>query len=181
MGNQKLFILVACTMLTACSAFDDGGNVVLDDVLPDGTPNIAQGGEADTKFQGFYSGTRVLDSNSCTSVEEAAGAEDEFAVDVIHSGTVISFQLEDGSEFSGELTGTKAVLLYKELSRSWIYDVEFSEEGVKGKAELVESVVDGQLGDPCAVYSLDLLKTEKPEGWGEAEEEESEEAKKPAS
>lgn len=167
MGKRLVVAIIGSMVVASCAAFDSG-NPVVTDVTPAGEPNIAGGGASDI-YQGFYAGKMTLKSNTCTKFKAGAvGAEEKWSVDVVQSGEIINMLFEDGTEVPGTLKGSKMTALAKKSGNSWIYDFSFSEDGIEGVIDIVESVTEGQLDKACANYKVSLPKGTKPDGWGAA-------------
>jgi hypothetical protein len=165
MGYRLFVVLCAVFMIAGCSAFDSD-NTPYTDWSPDLIPPIP-GGKAGI-HSGFYSGTKVLDSNSCASIADELGMSSDFAINVLHVDNYLNTTLEDGSVMAGELVGDSAIFVMKEGSVEQAYYLTFSNEteSVTGNLEVIEPNESGQYGEPCAQYTISLEEGSKPEGFG---------------
>lgn len=166
MVNRQLVIVIATLLVAGCSAFNSGGEKIITDRTPTGDPSIGSGCADSGTFDGFYTGSIALQSSTCSSLAAAAGDEQEIALDIVQSCNVVNAKFEDGSEVSGSLNANRTVLVVKKDNSSWIYDLSFNEDGVDATIEVSDSTTDGQL-EACGSLTGQLLKAEKPAGWGE--------------
>ncbi|OGQ23682.1 MAG: hypothetical protein A3I05_06225 [Deltaproteobacteria bacterium RIFCSPLOWO2_02_FULL_44_10] len=157
MGSRIFVVLASLLFIASCSAFDSKSKTV--SAPPPADPDVA----AASAYQGFYSGEMTNETNTC---QADVVVEGPLSIDVIQAGDVVSIQFEDATEGRGTLAGNNATILMEEGEVSSVYNLSFNEEGAEGSLEIIETKVDGQLGDPCAKSSLKLTKGEKPEGWG---------------
>lgn len=161
-------LLSSLLLVVACAAFDNEDKF-LEDVNADGNPIISVGGPS-TQWQGFYVGGASLDGeNRCKS---GGVIPKEVAIDVMHTGTVVSVQFEDGTGTSGTLTGNNVSLLVTANGQSLLYELAFNEDGARGKIHVIESTTQGQLDQACAMYKLTLARGEKPAGFGAGDKQE---------
>lgn len=157
--KTRLFIsaLVSATalvLLAACSAFDTSSkpydNAPNDYIYMPGT-----GGQ----FAGKYVGETTLTENSCENLAEEIDAKAPITLDIIQSSQLVSVGFEDETQVTGNLDGSKVTVVKKEASSSRVFYLEFTDKGISGICEYIDTVpVGDQLGDYCAKYSLELTK-----------------------
>lgn len=167
MGYRLIVVLASFCLLTGCAAFDSSSEPYEgfspDEVPP--PPSAATG-----IYTGYYAGNITYESNTCASVTDEVGAAVPLAVDVLHQDTTINTTFDDGTTAAGTLEGEKVTLLTEDAMVKYVYFFAFEDGKVTGSGEVIEANADGQFADPCAKYSFELTKGEKPAE--EAKEEE---------
>ena len=170
MIKRILFVAVSCIFLMSCSAFEHD-----DLTLPvDAQGNPSLSGFAGT-YEGVYKGAMTLSRNECEGAGATVEMPDEVTADVLQSGDIMSIQFGDGMEATGTMKDNSVVLVFKDVSVSKIYRLDFNEDGITGICEVSETTVSGDLSKTCAEYSLELSPAAEDE-LDEEGEEESEEA-----
>lgn len=117
----------------------------------------------------------ILDSNTCQSISDEVGTESRLNLDVAQKGSTINVTFDDGTTANGIVDSNKAIVMTNVMEVKHIYYVTFAEKegSVSGDCEVVEATEDGQYGEACATYTINLTKGEKPAATeGDAAEEE---------
>ena len=155
MKKGLLVSILALFLITACSALDSD-STPYEGFSPDVTPPIMGHG----RFEGNYVGEMKLVTNECSFLAEELNAATELKLNVLQSSDMVSVAFEDASEVSGSLDENDSTIIVKrDISESRIYYLTFSDEGITGECEYIEGApVDGQLGEPCATYTVELAK-----------------------
>lgn len=159
----KRFVLVLTVVgcLGACAAFDEGAPLVTD-VDPQGNPNVVAGSSG-VIYEGHYSGSKSLEKNACQKIASKLQKEEKLEFDLVQSGDKISINFADGSSAPGVLKGNKTSIMMKQTGYTLMYMLSFSEEGVEGSMDVIESVTEGQLDAACATYKVQAEKGAKSE------------------
>ncbi|HPM41766.1 MAG TPA: hypothetical protein PLY45_04970 [bacterium] len=177
MKSRLTVALCAVFLLAGCAALDTD-NTPIEGMQPgDPVPGLALPGMG--PLTGYYSGTMTLESNTCNSVSDQVGDKIELAFDIAHQAPFIQAVFSDGLTVSGMIEATKegdsVTMVVKESGVEHIYYLLFTTEKLVGSVEVAEQQEDGNFGESCASYQLDLAKGVKPvevaEGGGEAEAE----------
>lgn len=154
MKTRLIISAVVLVLLSGCSAFDKNASS-----LSGFSPSVAatQGGKG--QFEGTYKGITSLTENNCEELTGEAGEEAPLSLNIIQTSDLVSVGFEDDSEASGSLEGNKTTVVKRDVSSSGIYHLEFTDTGISGDYEYIEGApAGGQLGEPCATYSVSLTK-----------------------
>jgi predicted small secreted protein len=155
MKSRILLVVVAAMMVAACNAFDDS-NTPYEGFGPDIIPPIMGAGP----FEGSYRGEMTLTENNCQDLIDAVDSTSEISFTVLQSSNLVSVGFDDETEASGSLdSDNKTAIVKHDASDTKIFHLQFSETGVNGECEYIEGAPIGdQLGEPCAVYSIDMSR-----------------------
>ncbi|MFH1830648.1 MAG: hypothetical protein ABH871_07725 [Pseudomonadota bacterium] len=161
MGYRLFVVLCAIVLIGGCAAFDHD-NEPYAGFDPSEVPLIP--GANVGAYNGYYSGSMTLDSNSCVGVSDEVSSEMPLALDVIHLDNTLNITFEDETLAAGELKGNAAIFMLQSGSTKHVYYLTFSDEDetVTGSCEVIEADAEGQYSDACASYSISLVKGEKP-------------------
>jgi len=156
MKTRLIISAIALTFIASCAAFDKDGKPY-DGFGPDvSPPSIVAGGG---QFEGNYKGDITLTENSCEGLKEEVSSKTPLKFNILQNGDLVSIAFEDSSEASGSMKDGTATVIKRDTSSTKIYHLEFSDKGISGDCEYIDKApVDGQLGEPCAKYSLSLTK-----------------------
>lgn len=151
----RIFVtVVAMVLVAACAAFDNDSKPY-DGFSPDVVAPVGGGGQ----FQGNYKGEITLTKNGCENLAEEVDSKTPLTLNVIQNGELVSVAFEDESEASGDLEGSKTTIVKRDVSNTKIFDLEFTDSGITGVCEYIDGApTAGQLGEPCAQYSVSLTK-----------------------
>jgi hypothetical protein len=103
-----------------------------------------------------------LDSNSCESISDEVGVESEFSIEVVQSEETVTATFPGEVTSSGKLADGKTTIVTDVMQVKHAYYLTFAEDGITGTAEVIESDDEGDFGEPCASYVVELQKGEKP-------------------
>ena len=171
MKSRLIVALCAVFLLAGCSALDTD-NTPIEGMQPgDPVPGLALPGMG--PLTGYYSGTMTLESNACNSVSDQVGDKIDLALDISHRVPFIQALFADGAIAAGMTEAVKegdsVTLVIKDSGVEHIYYLIFAEEKMSGTVEVAEQQEDGNFGESCAVYQLELTKGVKPVDGAEAE------------
>lgn len=158
MGYRIVIVFAVLVLFASCSAFDHG-STPYEGFAPSEIPQNV--GVNTGIYSGFYSGNMTVDSNSCAGVSQTAGSAIPLSFDVVHSGDTINVAFDNDGMAAGSLDGDKAVIMTPKAGVKTVYYFTFEQNAISGNAETIEVDAEGQYGDPCATYSLDLSKGER--------------------
>lgn len=161
MGYRILLVACALVLLGGCAAFDDGNTPY------EGWSDAdiaAIPGKTASLYSGYYSGNMTVDSNSCSSVSDEAGAKAPVSFDVIQSDTTINVLFSDAAKttVAGTLNKETTTVMTEIQGVRHVYYLTFADGGITGSVEVLEMDAAGQFGNRCATYTLNMKKGEKP-------------------
>ncbi len=161
MGYRFLLAVVVLTLMSSCAAFDTD-NTPYAGFNPDEVviPNGMSG-----PYNGKYSGTMTLDSNTCASVSDEMGAAVAIMANVVQSDQLVNIVLEGGSAAAGELSAEgKTVFMIQSGGAKHVYYLTFSDDSkMDGTCEVIEADENGQFAKSCASYTVTLAKVKESE------------------
>jgi hypothetical protein len=177
MGYRLVVAVLSLVFFCSCAAFDKDTDAVEGFGGKDkpGMPSVTKEAGA---LSGYYSGTMTLDSNTCQSISDEVGVESELALDLVQDGDTINLTFADDTKTSGMLNGEKATFMSEIMTVKHVYYFTFADDAISGSIEVIEADEFGQFGKPCASYTADLKKGEKPAAKDESGEEKKEDEEK---
>jgi len=184
MGYRLIVAVCSLVLVCSCAAFDKDTDAIegFGDQDRETMPSVVKDAGA---YHGYYTGVMILDSNSCQSISDEEGTQTRFGADVLHKGDTINITFDDKSTAAGIVKDDKVIIMTDVEGPEHVYYLTFAadEENkdlgtVNGSCEVIETDENGYFGEPCASYTIEMEKGEKPAEEASEDEKDAEEEKK---
>ena len=156
MGYRVLLAIALLALMSGCAAFDtDNTPYAGFDPNLVTLPSLAKGA-----YNGSFTGTMTVDSNTCAGVSDKVGDAVDAKMDVVQSDNIVNIKFEDGSVSASELSAdSKATFMVQTGTTKHVYYLTFTNKtNIDGTCEVIEADENGDYAKPCANYTVSLEK-----------------------